>query len=169
VVLETKRLILRELLTDDNKFILRLLNEPSFIENIEDKGVRTLEDATAYLLNGPIASYKKNGFGLWLVLTKDTNTAIGMCGLIKRDILKDVDIGYAFFPEYCSKGYALESATAVMSYAKEQLGLKRLLALVNFDNQRSIKLLDKLGFHYERNIQLSAQDEKEVRLFGTTI
>jgi RimJ/RimL family protein N-acetyltransferase len=96
--LETERLTLRELTTDDAEFILRLLNEPSFLRFIGDKGVRNLQDARQYILNGPIASYNQNGFGLYLVVLKSTNTSIGMCGLIKRETLADVDIGFAFLP-----------------------------------------------------------------------
>lgn len=168
MVLETQRLSLRQCVIDDVDFTLRLLNEPSYIENIGDKGVRDIEAARSYLLNGPIASYEKNGFGLWLVLLKDTNTAIGMCGLIKRDFLEDVDIGYAFLPEYCSKGYALEAATAVMSYAKNAFDLKRVVAIVNPQNYRSISLLEKLGFQYQKMIKLS-KDDQEIKLLACSI
>ena len=119
MILETDRLRLRKLLLDDAEFVLRLLNEPSFIQNIGDRGVRTIDDARAYILKGPIASYEKFGFGLWMVETRPTGVPIGICGLLKRDVLEDVDIGYALLPEFCSQGYALESASAVMSYANE--------------------------------------------------
>ena len=111
-ICETERLILRQLEKDDAAFIFRLVNEPSFIENIGDKGVRKLDDAWQYILQGPMASYEKNGFGLWLVQLKDTLTPIGICGLIKRDGLDEPDIGYAFVPEFWSNGYALEAASA---------------------------------------------------------
>jgi RimJ/RimL family protein N-acetyltransferase len=167
-VLETDRLRLRRLSTDDAEFILRLLNEPSFIQNIGDKGVRTREDACAYILNGPVASYEKFGFGLWLVETKEPGVSIGMCGLLKRDALEDVDLGYAFLPEFWSRGYALESAVAVMSYASETLGLKRVVAVVNVDNHSSIRLLEKIGFEYERMVRL-ADDAPEIKLFASDI
>ena len=99
-ILETNRLILRQLSTEDAAFILELVNEPSFIQNIGDRGVRTLEDARAYILRVAISSYEKNGFGLYLVELKDSGQSIGMCGLIKRDGLEDVDIGYAFLPRF---------------------------------------------------------------------
>jgi RimJ/RimL family protein N-acetyltransferase len=166
--LETDRLRLRRLSSDDAEFILRLLNEPSFIQNIGDRGVRTIEDARAYILKGPVSSYEKFGFGLLLVEQKESGLPIGMCGLLKRDVLEDVDIGYALLPEFWSQGYALESASAVMSYAREELGAKRVLAVVNADNQSSIRLLEKMGFHYERMVRLS-DDAPEIKLFAADV
>jgi RimJ/RimL family protein N-acetyltransferase len=164
--LETDRLRLRRLsVADDAKFILRLLNEPSFIQNIGDRGVRTVEDARGYILKGPIASYEKFGFGLMLVELKESGAPIGICGLLKRDIFEDVDIGYALLPEFWSRGYAFESAYAVMSYAREKLGSKQVLAVVNPDNQSSIRLLEKLDFRYARMVQLS-DDAPEIKLFA---
>ena len=162
--LETERLTLRELTTDDAEFSLRLLNEPSFLRFIGDKGVRNLQDARQYILNGPIASYNQNGFGLYLVVLKSTNTSIGMCGLIKRETLTDVDIGFAFLPEFWNKGYALESATAVFSYGKNVLKLPRIVAITNKDNVTSGKLLERLGLHFDRLIDLNG-DGDETKLF----
>ena len=162
--LETERLTLRELTTDDAEFSLRLLNEPSFLRFIGDKGVRNLQDARQYILNGPIASYNQNGFELYLVVLKSTNTSIGMCGLIKRETLTDVDIGFAFLPEFWNKGYALESATAVFSYGKNVLKLPRIVAITNKDNVTSGKLLERLGLHFDRLIDLNG-DGDETKLF----
>jgi RimJ/RimL family protein N-acetyltransferase len=164
-ILETARLRLRRMSVDDAEFILRLLNEPSFIENIGDKGVRTTDDARLYILNGPVASYEKLGFGLFLVELKESVTPIGICGLLKRDVLEDVDIGYALVPEFWSKGYAREAASAVMSFASRVLGLKRLVAVVDPDNQSSIRLLEDLGFQFEQMVRLS-DDAPEIKLFG---
>lgn len=165
MTIETNRLRIRKLSLDDVEFILRLLNEPSFIQNIGDRGVRTLDDARAYILNGPIASYETHGFGLCLVELKKPVTPIGICGLLKRDVLEQPDIGYALLPEFWSKGYAHESATAVIDYGREVLGLKRILAVVNPDNSNSIRLLEKLGFRFQRPIHLS-EDSPEVMLFS---
>jgi len=161
MVLETDRLRLRRLSVDDAGFILKLLNEPSFIQNIGDRGVRTIADAQAYIRNGPVASYEKHGFGLWLVETKESGAHIGICGLLKREVLEDVDIGYALLPEFWSRGYALESASAVLSYGSEKLGLKRVLAVVNPQNQSSIRLLEQIGFEFEKVIRLS-EDAAEI-------
>ncbi len=164
-ILETERLLLRQFSADDAGFILELLNEPSFIQNIGDRGVRTLEDAHRYILNGPVASYAKNGFGLYMVMSKETQERMGMCGLIKREALDDVDIGYAFLPKFWSKGYAVESARAVQAYAKEVVGLKRLVAITDPANEGSIRLLEKLGLKFEKMVRLS-QDDIELKLFA---
>lgn len=168
MVLETNRLSLRRLSVDDADFILKLLNEPSFIHNIGDRGVRTIEDARAYILNGPVASYEKHGFGLWLVETKESGAHIGICGLLKREALEDVDIGYALLPEFWSRGYALESASAVLSYARDELRLKRVVAVVNPKNQGSIRLLEKIGFEFEEMVRLS-EDAPEIKLYAAAV
>lgn len=167
-ILETERLILRQFSAEDAEFILQLVNEPSFLQNIGDRGVRTLEHARAYISNGPVASYAKNGFGLYLVTRKETGESIGMCGLIKRDTLDDVDIGYAFLPKFWGKGYAVEAAQAVKAHAKDVIGLKRLVAITNPDNEGSIRVLEKIGLRFERMVQLSA-DDIELKLFGTDL
>ena len=164
-ILETDRLILRQLSTEDAAFILELVNEPSFIQNIGDRGVRTLEDARVYILRVAISSYEKNGFGLYLVELKDSGQSIGMCGLIKRDGLEDVDIGYAFRPRFWLKGYAVEAAAAVKAYARDVLGLKRLVAITDPANQGSIRVLEKIGLKYEKMVRLSA-DDIELKLFA---
>ena len=167
-ILETERLILRQLTTDDSEFILELLNDPSFIRNIGDRNVRTVEDACSYILNGPVASYAKNGFGLYLVLLKETGESIGMCGLIKRDVLDDVDIGYALLPRFWSRGYGIEAAQATITYAKDKVGLKRIVAIVDPANEGSIRVLEKLGLRYEKMVRLSA-DDIDLKLFGAEL
>jgi RimJ/RimL family protein N-acetyltransferase len=167
-ILETDRLLLCHLSTEYADFILELLNEPSFIQNIGDRGVRTIEAANSYILNGPVASYAKNGFGLYLVKLKETDESMGMCGLIKRDTLEDVDIGYAFLPRFWSKGYAVESALAIKDYAKNVIGLKRMVAIVDPQNQGSIRVLEKIGLQFEKMVKLS-EDDIELKLFGASI
>jgi len=167
-ILETERLILRQLTTDDAEFILEILNDPSFIRNIGDRNVRTIEDACSYILNGPVASYAKNGFGLYLVLLKETQESIGMCGLIKREGLEDVDIGYALLPRYWSKGYAVEAARATKEYGKDVIGLKRIVAIVDPVNEDSIRVLEKIGLHYETMVRRSA-DDIDLKLFGAEL
>ena len=167
-VLETERLLLQYLSTQDAEFILELLNDPAFIRNIGDRGVRTIDGANSYILNGPVASYAKNGFGLYLVKLKETNESIGMCGLIRRDTLEDVDIGYAFLPKFWSKGYAVEAARAVKEYAKNAIGLNRIVAIVDPENEGSIRVLEKIGLQFEKMIRLS-EDDIELKLFGASI
>ena len=167
-ILETDRLILRRLSTEDAEFILELLNEPSFLRFIGDKGVRTLDDARDYILNGPVDMYTRLGFGLYLTELKESGVPIGICGLLKRDGLEDVDIGFAFLPKFWARGYAYESAAAVMAYGKTVLGLNRIVAITSPDNYASGRLLEKLGLRFERMIHLS-NDAPEVRLFASDL
>jgi RimJ/RimL family protein N-acetyltransferase len=167
IVLETERLILRQLDPDmDAEFILRLVNEPPFVRYIGDKGVRTLADARRYITDGPQKSYETNGYGLYKVELKNDATPIGMCGLVRRDTLPDADIGFAFLERYWGEGYAHESAAAVMRHAREKLGLKRVLAITTPDNVASGKLLNKIGLRFDRLIKLTP-DASEVKLFMT--
>lgn len=156
VVLQTERLTLRDAVLDDAEFILRLLNEPSFLRFIGDRGVRTLDDARRYIAERLIESYVRNGFGLWIVERRAAPAPIGICGLVKRDTLPDPDIGFAFLPEYWSQGYAIESASAVRDRAFGALRLPRLLAVANADNVASIRLLEKLGFEFAGTTELSS-------------
>jgi RimJ/RimL family protein N-acetyltransferase len=162
---ETERLALRRLTTDDAEFVLELLNEPSFLQYIGDKGVRTHADACRYIETGPMASYERFGFGLYRVELKDSREPIGICGLLKRDSLPDADIGFALLPRYWSKGYAFESASAVLAHARDTLGLKRVLAVTSPDNVASINLLEDLGFRFEGMSQL-AEGAPEIRVFS---
>ncbi len=162
-VLTTERLILRHFDHGDAEFVLALLNEPSFLQNIGDKGVRTLADARGYLTSGPMASYQRFGFGLYLVALRESGTPIGMCGLLKRDWLDDPDIGFAFLPAFWSKGYAVESASAVRAYGHNQLGLKRIVAIVSPGNKDSFRVLERIGFRSEGTIH---QADEELAFFA---
>lgn len=164
-VLETERLILRRMAVGDAGFILKLLNEPSWLRFIGDRGVRTMEDARDYILDGPAAMYARLGFGLYLTELKEDGSPMGICGLIKRDFLDDVDIGFAFLPEYWGQGYAYEAASAVLAYGQGVLGLKRIVAITVPDNDRSARLLEKLGLRFERRVRYP-DDDQEVRLFA---
>ena len=164
-VLETERLVLRRLTTDDATFILELLNDPAFRRYIGDKGVRNHADACRYIETGPLASYERHGFGLLRVELKDGGEPIGMCGLLKRDYLPDVDIGFALLPAYRSKGYTLEAASAVLAHARDTLGLERVLAITSPDNVASIGLLERLGFRFDRMAR-PAENEPEVKVFS---
>jgi ribosomal-protein-alanine N-acetyltransferase len=167
-VLETERLALRKLSSDDAEFILELLNEPSFMKNIGDKGVRTSADAVRYIQNGPVASYERFGFGLYLVQLKNSGIPIGICGLLRRESLEDVDVGFAFLPKFWSKGYAVESASAVMKHGRSVLGIGRIVAITAPDNYGSIKVLEKIGLKFERLIKLSDR-EAEIKLFVSDV
>jgi RimJ/RimL family protein N-acetyltransferase len=164
-VLETDRLVLRWLNVDDAAFILELLNDPSFIRFIGDKGVRDSEAARNYILNGPVASYEKFGFGLNAVDLKEANIPIGICGILKRDTLPHPDIGFAFLPAYWNKGYAYEASAAVLEHAGKIPGIDQVLAITTPDNEASAKLLVKIGLRFDRLIKLSP-DAHEVKLFS---
>jgi RimJ/RimL family protein N-acetyltransferase len=154
VVLETARLCLLHLEEADAPFILELLNEPAFLRDIGDKGVRSLDDARNYIASGPVASYHEHGFGLLRVELKATGEPIGMCGLLKRDALDHPDLGYAFLQRHWFNGYAIEAARATMQHASEVLGLRKVLAITAQENPSSIRVLEKLGFHFDRNVLL---------------
>jgi RimJ/RimL family protein N-acetyltransferase len=164
-VFETDRLALSHLSADDASFIFELLNTPGWLQFIGDRGIKTLHDAEQYILNGPVKSYENNGFGLMAVRLKDSLEAIGICGLIKRAGLDDIDIGFAFLPAYNGKGYAAEAAHATLEYGFTTLGLNRIVAITNEDNIHSIRLLKKIGMQYERKILLDG-DKEELLLFG---
>ena len=163
--LETDRLRLRHLTLEDAGFILELVNEPAWLRFIGDRGVRTLEDARNYILTGPLESYQRFGFGLDVVELKADKSSIGICGLIKREALPDVDIGFALLPRYWGNGYALEAASAVLAWGQGELGLHRIVALTNPDNERSIRVLEKLGMRFEQLLWLS-EDSPMLKLFA---
>lgn len=156
--INTERLLIRPLAANDADFIVELLNDPSFIQNIGDRNVRTMEDAEKYILNGPVASYEKNGFGLCLVVLKETGESIGMCGLIQRDQLDDVDLGYAYLPRFWGKGYAVEAAKATLEFGWQTVGLKRIVAITDPSNTPSNRVLEKLGFAFEKMVKIAADD-----------
>jgi RimJ/RimL family protein N-acetyltransferase len=164
-VLKTERLMLRQLGPGDAPFILRLLNEPSWLRFIGDRGVHTLADAGRYIEKGPIEMYGRLGFGLYHVRLAASGEPIGMCGLLKRETLDDVDLGFAFFPEFWGKGYAREAAAAVMSYERSRLPLSRIVAITTPANDASRRLLEKLGFKLERSMHLGA-DPEELLLYA---
>ena len=167
-VLETDRLVLRRLTLEDAPFILALLNEPSFLRYIGDRGVRTLDDARRYLETGPLASYAAHGFGLYLTALRDGGAEgepIGICGLVKRPALEDVDVGFALLPRFWSRGYASECATAVLGHARRDCGLGRVVGIVQPDNGASVRVLEKLGLRFERMVQLT-EGAPEIMLFA---
>ena len=178
--LETQRLLLRKISLQDSEFILQLTNEPGWLRFIGDKNIRSIEDAGTYIKTSIFASYKENGFGVWLVELKGrdssfsasqlvsdtmigstataTATAIGTCGLINRSTLEGIDLGFAFFASQGGHGYAFEAAQAVVEYARNKIKLSRLLAISQPDNERSIHLLGKLGFNVKGLINLPTGD-----------
>jgi RimJ/RimL family protein N-acetyltransferase len=164
-LLHTARLQLRELAEADAPFMLQLLNEPSWLQFIGDRGVRTLAEARTYIITGPQQSYARDGFGFYLVADRENQASMGICGLVRRDFLEDVDIGFAFLPDFWGRGYAFEAAKAVLDFARDSLGLQRLVAITAPENEASSKLLHKLGLRIEGRITYP-QDEVELLLWG---
>ena len=169
-ILETERLILREFTLEDAAFILELLNSPPWLQFIGERNVHSIEEAENYMLNGSMKSYAENGFGFYAVVEKAetsdrTNQTIGICGLIKRETLPDIDIGFAFLPNLISKGFGYEIASATLNYALNVLKIKRIIAIVNPENEKSIGLIKKIGMQFEEMIKMG-DDEKELMLFG---
>ena len=167
-IFETERLLLRQFTLDDSPFILKLLNTDTWLRFIGDRKIKSLEDAKQYLINGPIKSYQTNGYGLSLVALKDSGEPIGMCGILKRDTLNAPDIGYALLPEYEGQGYAYEIAKATLTYALQTLCMPQILAITKGDNDRSVKLLHKLGFKFEKMLKLNP-DDQELMLFAASV
>jgi RimJ/RimL family protein N-acetyltransferase len=156
-ILATPRLRLRTAHLDDADFYLALVNDPGFLEHIGDRGIRTREDAVQALLDGPIAMQEMRGHSLYVVELKDSGEPIGMCGLIRRETLDGVDIGYAYLEPYCGRGYAYEAGMAVLALAPA-LGLQRVLAITSPNNLASNGLLRKMGMRFERFLHLVPED-----------
>lgn len=164
-ILETDRLTIRQLTLTDAPFIVELVNTPGWLRFIGDRHIKTNEQAEAYLTNGPISSYTRNGFGLYGVELKSDKTLIGMCGLIKRETLPNPDIGFAFLPDSMGKGLAFEAAQAVIELATSTLKLLTVLAITLPDNQPSRKLLEKIGLKFIRTFS-SEGNEEELMLYS---
>ncbi len=167
-ILETKRLILRETSVDDAEFMLDLLNQPSFTKYIGDRNVRTIAEAEAFIETRYRQSYRDNGFGLYVVALKETAVPIGICGFVKRDTLPAPDIGFAFLPQFCGQGFAVESAASSMKYGQETLGFTKVLAITTQDNESSGKLLLKIGFKFVELVKMP-HDDDALKLFSWSI
>lgn len=165
LAIETNRLIIRPMRVDDAHFMLGLLNEPSWLHFIGDRGVRTIEEAQRYILSGPISMHSRFGLGFCVVELKEDRCAIGICGLAKRDFLDCVDLGYALLPDYCGKGYAFEASSAVLEHAQRVLGITRIVATVRANNRDSIRLLEKLGFYFDR-VVINPDSGRELMLYA---
>jgi [ribosomal protein S5]-alanine N-acetyltransferase len=153
-IIETRRLTLREFTLNDAPFFQALVNDADWLRFIGDRNVHSNDEARAYLARHYLSKYEKDGFGFYLTALKTTGEAIGMCGLIKREGLDDVDIGFAFLPAYRGHGYALEAARASLDYARDVLAMKRVVAIATPDNVSSIALLKKIDLQFESEVRL---------------
>ncbi len=165
VILYTERLIFTETALSDSTFILELLNSPSWLQFIGDKGVKTEEDAQNYIRNSLLNFYKTNGFGLYKLVLKESREPIGLCGFLKRDYLEKPDIGFALLPEFEGKGLMFEASNALLEYAKSTLDFDEILAIVMPENKRSCQLLVKLGFS-RKDLILPPGGKEELLLYS---
>ncbi len=172
-ILETERQYLRELMLDDALWLLDMLNQPSFIRNIGDRGVRTQADAENYLRTALLDHYAAHGFGMWLAMAKlplrpdeaKPDTALGLCGLVKREQLEYPDVGFAYLPEFWGLGLATEAAEAVVAYARQRQLSPKLLGITSLDNSGSIHVLEKIGMRFQNLIGFDGEDE-DTRLYS---
>lgn len=164
-ILQTERLLIRQMTQDDAKFILELLNSPKWIQFIGDRNIHTLEEAVEYIHTRVQPNYEALGFGFYLVERIADQVKIGNCGLTKRDGMEHADIGYSLLEKYEGNGYAYEATQAILKYGFEVHQLKHIEAITTPDNQSSLKLLNKLGLRYKRKTTLPG-DEAELLLFG---
>jgi [ribosomal protein S5]-alanine N-acetyltransferase len=167
-IVKSPRLRMRDLTTQDSGFLMELMNERPYIDNIGDRGIRSIEAAAHYIEDKYLASYVRNGFGLYLVELVDGATPIGICGLVKRDSLDHPDLGFAYQQRFWARGYAVEAANATVGYARDTLGLSYLYGVVSPGNTRSIHLLQKLGFAFVRSSTPPGQ-AAEIHVYGTEL
>lgn len=162
---DTPRLRLRPLEAADAAFILELVNEPDWLRFIGDRDVRDLDGARRYITVGPTAMIARHGFGLLAVTLKASGTPVGICGLLQRDALPEPDLGFALLARHAGQGYGREAAAATLAWGRTAFGLRRILAFTFEDNTRSIRLLEALGFAFERTISLHG-DDRDSRLYA---
>jgi len=163
--LHTERLTIRPFSEDDAAFILELVNDADWLRFVGDKQVHSLDDARRYLRDGPLAMQARHGHSLCCVVRRGDGAALGMCGLIRRDTLDDVDLGFAFLPAARGQGHARESAAAMLAHGFGPLGLKRIVAITDIDNPASARVLEALGLRFERLLE-TVGDAKALRLFA---
>lgn len=158
--LQTERLSLRWFEPGDEDILLAVWNDPAFMRNVADRGIRTLEQASEAMASGPLKLYENFGYGPFRVALRETDEAIGLCGLFKRDNLDAPDIGFALLPDHCGKGLAYEAAAAVTAHARDELRLPRMTAIVSANNAASIGLIEKLGLKFDGMILMPGEEEE---------
>ena len=160
IILETERLVLREVTVQDAAFVLDLLNSPGFLDNIGDRGVRTLDEARAYIEERVLGSYRDHGFGMWLTAQKSDGAAVGLAGLVRRDGLEFADLGYAFIQRAWGRGYAQEAAAAILAHTRGPMGIPKLAAITTPENFASMAVLRKVGFTFHGMVTLPGAERE---------
>jgi ribosomal-protein-alanine N-acetyltransferase len=164
--LKTERLALRPFNLGDAAFVIELVNSPGWIQFIGDRNIHSIADAEHYISNNHLENYKEKGFGYWVIFCKENlKIPIGICGLMKRDGLEHMDIGYALLPKFEGLGYATEAAQSVLTFGFNTLKATRILAISDVENIGSAKVLQKIGMALERKIKVTT-DEPELYLFS---
>jgi len=164
-LLTTQRLILELATKNDASFLYELMNDASYIENIGDRNINSIHDAENFITDKFLKSYSDNGYGYYIIKFKDSKIPIGICGLVNREELKVIDIGFALLPEFIQKGFAFEATNALYDYAKNTLKIEDIVAIADAKNKKSIALLGKLGLQFEKMVQLE-DDPLECMLFS---
>ena len=154
---QTTRLLFERIGEKDAEFILALMNEPGYLEFIGDRGLRTPDDARDYIARKLV--YTEEGLGFYKVLLRDNRQPIGLVGVIKRDFLAGPDVGYALLRDFEGRGFAFEAASEAYRWGKEELGLEKIGAIVSPGNTASIRVLDKLGLQYAREVAFPGEEE----------
>jgi len=165
LVLSTERLRLRWANLQDADFVLDLLNQPSWIANIGDRNVRTLEQAEDWIAARLVMAYRTQGFGFWIVERSTDGERLGICGLTKRDTLPEVDVGYAFLPVHWGRGYAREAAAACLAHGRDRLHLRRVLAITGPDNLASSRVLEAIGMQFVEQ-RVLAGETRQTRIYA---
>lgn len=168
VSIHTKRLTIRPLTESDTDFIFELYNTAGFKRFVGDKQLHSTQDARHYLTKNLMSMYETPGMGLFRIALQGDDIPIGICGLIKRDSLDDIDLGYGYLPAFEGQGYAFEAAEAMMTLAREEMALRRLVAITDSANARCISLLTRLGFSFEKN-QESLPNGGYLALYGIAL
>jgi len=166
--IETPRLRLARVSVDDSALMLAVWNDPAFIRNVADRGIRNEDQAREAIAAGPEKLFDKYGYGPYSMMLKSTGEMIGICGLFKRENLEAPDIGFAVLPDHVGKGYAGEAAAAVVNHARDDLGIETLTAIVSPSNQASIGLIEKLGLEFDRMIRMPG-DDSEICLYSMAL
>ncbi|MEX0315825.1 MAG: GNAT family N-acetyltransferase [Allomuricauda sp.] len=165
-ITETDRLLICEAEIKDSKFFKQLLNSPNWLEHIGDRGIKTEKHAIGYIKSNLIASYKKNGYGLFKMCLRESLHPIGICGFVKRDYLDSPDIGFAILPQFEGKGYTYEACISLLDYGKHHLKLNPIFGITTTENIKSQHLLTKIGLNNSGTVKPKT-DEKEYLLFST--
>jgi RimJ/RimL family protein N-acetyltransferase len=159
--MNTERLTIQPLVPNDQRFILELLNSAGWIQFIGDRHVHTVEEASAYVQK----IIENVHIRYWVVRLKAGDEPIGIITLIKREYLTHHDVGFAFLPRFTNKGFALEATSAVLSEVAKSPEHNHLYAITVPSNTRSVRLLKKIGFEFEKEIEV---EKETLQLHGVS-